>query len=59
MTKRRVGAKRSVLATADLAELLGRRKAEEREIAERGTIAKHRSLLARQAKALIAVQEEE
>jgi metal-responsive CopG/Arc/MetJ family transcriptional regulator len=48
--------KRSELVRQALAEFLARRAREEREARERAAIARHRGLLARQAKALVAEQ---
>jgi len=48
--------KRSELVRQALAEFLARRAREEREERERAAIARHRVLLARQAKALVAEQ---
>lgn len=50
--------KRSELVRQALAEFLARRAREEREQRERVAISRHRALLARQAKALVAVQAE-
>jgi metal-responsive CopG/Arc/MetJ family transcriptional regulator len=54
--KGRVRRKRSELVREALAEFLERREAQEQETVERAAIAKHRGLLARQARALIAEQ---
>lgn len=48
--------KRSELVRQALAEFLARREREEREGRERAAIARHRALLARQARALVAEQ---
>jgi metal-responsive CopG/Arc/MetJ family transcriptional regulator len=48
--------KRSELVRQALAEFLARREREEREERERAAITRHRALLARQAKALLAEQ---
>jgi metal-responsive CopG/Arc/MetJ family transcriptional regulator len=48
--------KRSELVRQALAEFLAKRAREEREARERASIARHRGLLARQAKALVAEQ---
>lgn len=48
--------KRSEMVRQALAEFLARREREEREQRERAAIARHRALLARQAKALVAEQ---
>jgi metal-responsive CopG/Arc/MetJ family transcriptional regulator len=52
----RVRRKRSELVREALVEFLARREGQEQEALERAAIAKHRSLLARQAKAMIAEQ---
>jgi metal-responsive CopG/Arc/MetJ family transcriptional regulator len=54
--KGRVRGKRSELVREALVEFLARREDQEQEAVERAAIAKHRSLLARQAKAMIAEQ---
>jgi metal-responsive CopG/Arc/MetJ family transcriptional regulator len=54
--KGRVRGKRSELVREALAEFLARREDQEREALERTAISKHRSLLARQAKAMVAEQ---
>jgi metal-responsive CopG/Arc/MetJ family transcriptional regulator len=54
--KERVRGKRSELVREALVEFLARRQALERETIERAAISKHRSLLARQAKAMVAEQ---
>ena len=54
--KGRARGKRSELVREALAEFLARRESQERETAERAAIAKHRALLARQAKAMVAEQ---
>lgn len=48
--------KRSELVREALVEFLARREAQEQEALERAAIAKHRSRLARQAKAMVAEQ---
>lgn len=48
--------KRSELVRQALAEFLARREREAREDRERAAFARHRALLARQAKALVAEQ---
>jgi metal-responsive CopG/Arc/MetJ family transcriptional regulator len=54
--KGRVRGKRSELVREALVEFLARREDQEQEAIERSAIAKNRSLLARQAKALVAEQ---
>jgi metal-responsive CopG/Arc/MetJ family transcriptional regulator len=54
--KGRVRGKRSELVREALVEFLARREDQEQEAVERAAITKHRSLLARQAKAMIAEQ---
>jgi Arc/MetJ-type ribon-helix-helix transcriptional regulator len=54
--KRRVRGKRSELVREALAEFLARREGQEREAIESAAIAKHRSLLNRQAKAMVTEQ---
>jgi len=54
--KGRVPRKRSELVREALAEFLARRERLEQEARERATIARHRPLLARQAKAMVAEQ---
>jgi metal-responsive CopG/Arc/MetJ family transcriptional regulator len=54
--KERVRGNRSELVREALVEFLARRQALEQEVIERSTISKHRSLLARQAKAMVAEQ---
>jgi metal-responsive CopG/Arc/MetJ family transcriptional regulator len=54
--KGRVRGKRSELVREALAEFLARRETLQQEAHERAVIAKHRVLLARQAKALVAEQ---
>jgi len=54
--KGHVRGKRSELVREALGEYLARRQDEEQEALERAAIAKHRSLLARQAKAMVAEQ---
>lgn len=54
--KGRVRGKRSQLVREALVEFLARRQDQEQEALERAAIAKHRSLLARQAKAMVAEQ---
>ncbi|MDP9193018.1 MAG: hypothetical protein M3P06_15060 [Acidobacteriota bacterium] len=48
--------KRSELVREALVEFLTRRECEEQETLERAAIAKHRALLSRQAKAMVAEQ---
>jgi Arc/MetJ-type ribon-helix-helix transcriptional regulator len=47
---------RSALVRQALVEFLARREGQERELIEGAAVAKHRSLLARQAKAMVAEQ---
>jgi metal-responsive CopG/Arc/MetJ family transcriptional regulator len=54
--KERVRGKRSELVREALVEFLARRQILEQETIERAAISKHRSLLARQAKAMVAEQ---
>ncbi|HVT02916.1 MAG TPA: ribbon-helix-helix protein, CopG family [Thermoanaerobaculia bacterium] len=54
--KGRVRGKRSELVREALAEFLARREGLEQEAKERTVIARHRALLARQAKAMVAEQ---
>ena len=54
--KGRIRGKRSELVRVALVEFLARRESLEQEARERVAIAKHRVLLARQAKALVAEQ---
>jgi len=54
--KGRVRGKRSELVREALAEFLARREGLEQEANERAAIARHRVLLARQAKAMVAEQ---
>ena len=54
--KGRVRGKRSELVREALVEFLERRQDQEQEAIERAAIAKHRSPLARQAKAMVAEQ---
>jgi metal-responsive CopG/Arc/MetJ family transcriptional regulator len=54
--KERVRGKRSELVREALVEFLARRQGLEQETIERAAISKHRSLLARQAKAMVAEQ---
>jgi metal-responsive CopG/Arc/MetJ family transcriptional regulator len=54
--RQRVPRKRSELVREAVAEFLARRERLEQEAGERAAIAKHRRLLARQAKALVAEQ---
>ncbi len=54
--KGRVRGKRSELVREALAEFLARREGLEQEASERAVIARHRVLLARQAKAMVAEQ---
>jgi metal-responsive CopG/Arc/MetJ family transcriptional regulator len=54
--KERVRGKRSKLVREALVEFLARRQILEQETIERAAISKHRSLLARQAKAMVAEQ---
>ena len=54
--KGRVRGKRSELVREALVEFLARREDQEQEAVERAAIAKHRSLLARQAKAMVSEQ---
>lgn len=51
-----VRGKRSELVREALVEYLARRESQEQEALERTAIAKHRALLARQAKAMVAEQ---
>ena len=54
--KGRARRKRSELVREALAEFLARREEQEQEAIERAAIAKHRALLARQAKSMVAEQ---
>lgn len=54
--KGRARGKRSELVREALVEFLARRESLEQEALERAAIAKHRALLARQAKAMVAEQ---
>jgi len=54
--KGRARGKRSELVREALVEFLARREDQEQEALERATIVKHRELLARQAKAMVAEQ---
>jgi metal-responsive CopG/Arc/MetJ family transcriptional regulator len=54
--KGRARRKRSELVREALVEFLARREDQEQEALERAAIAKHRVLLARQAKAMVAEQ---
>jgi metal-responsive CopG/Arc/MetJ family transcriptional regulator len=54
--KERFRGKRSELVREALVEFLARRQILEQETIERAAISKHRSLLARQAKAMVAEQ---
>jgi metal-responsive CopG/Arc/MetJ family transcriptional regulator len=54
--KSRARGKRSELVREALVEYLARREDQELEAIERAAIAKHRALLARQAKAMVAEQ---
>ena len=54
--KGRARGKRSELVREALAEFLARRESQEQEGLERTAIAKHRELLARQARAMVAEQ---
>jgi len=54
--KGHVRGKRSEVVREALLEFLARRESQEQEALERAAIAKHRSLLARQAKAMVAEQ---
>jgi len=56
--KGRVRGKRSELVREALVEFLARREGQEQEALERAAIAKHRSLLNRQARAMVAEQAE-
>jgi metal-responsive CopG/Arc/MetJ family transcriptional regulator len=51
-----VRGKRSELVREALVEYLARRESQEQEALERAAIAKHRALLARQTKAMVAEQ---
>lgn len=52
----RAPGKRSELVREALVEYLARRESQEQEAIERAAITKHRALLARQAKAMVAEQ---
>lgn len=54
--KGRARGKRSALVREALVEYLARRESQEQEALERIAIAKHRALLARQTKAMVAEQ---
>jgi metal-responsive CopG/Arc/MetJ family transcriptional regulator len=54
--KGRARGKRSELVREALVELLARREEQEQQAIERAAIAKHRALLARQTKAMVAEQ---